>query len=125
MTTIKSRPHDSNVPAAASAAPETPSGAPAASSERVLAELAAMLRETIGEAWADDIAIGPETSFSRELELESIEFVTLAEKLQQRYGRKVDFAGWLGGMELDRIINLRVGQVVEFIERCLSSNTTT
>jgi acyl carrier protein len=92
--------------------------------EQVLLHLSEMLRDVIGEAWAQEIEIGMETSFSKDLELESIEFVALAEKLEQRYGRKVDFAGWLAGMELDQIITLRVGQVVEFIAGCLSSSET-
>jgi acyl carrier protein len=94
------------------------------SEEAVLERLAVILREVIGEAWADDVAIGPDTSFNRDLELESIEFVSLSERLQTEYGRKVDFAGWLADMELGDIINLRVGQVVDFICKCLSSNAT-
>ncbi len=91
-----------------------------ATKERVLAELAADLREVIGEAWAEDLDIGMETSFADDLELESIEFVALAEKLRDRYGAKVDFAGWLSGMGLQQILGLKVGQVVEFVAGCLS-----
>ena len=92
--------------------------------ERVLERLAAILREVIGEAWAEDVEITADTSFNRDLELESIEFVSLSERLQNEYGRQVDFAGWLADMELDQIINLRVGQVVDFICQCLTSNAT-
>ena len=95
-----------------------------ASPALVLERLAAILREVIGEAWAEDVPIGLETSFNRDLELESIEFVSLSERLQNEYGRRVDFAGWLADMELDQIIGLSVGQVVDFICRCLSSNVT-
>ena len=59
-----------------------------------------------------------ETSFEKDLELESIEFVALAEKLQERYGKSVDFVGWLSSKELDEIIGLTVGELVEFIVRC-------
>lgn len=90
----------------------------------VLERLSAILREVIGEAWAEDVQIDADTSFNRDLELESIEFVSLSERLQTEYGKKVDFAGWLADMELDSIINLRVGQVVDFIVKCLSSNAT-
>ena len=104
----------------------TAPGAPpsAVLKEEVLSTVAGILREVIGEAWIRDFEIGPQTSFSQDLELESIEFVALAEKLQARYGRRVDFAGWLSGMELDQIIDLRVGQVVEFIAGCLCSSAT-
>jgi len=91
-------------------------------SEHVLTTLAAMLREVIGESWADDLDIGRETSFNRDLELESIEFVALAERLQTAFGARVDFAGWLADRELDQIISLTVGEVVDFICTCLTSS---
>ena len=86
----------------------------------VLSGVAEMIREVIGEEWADDVPIAMETSFAKDLELESIEFVALAERLKERFGQEVDFAGWLGGMELDQILALRVGQLVELIVRCKS-----
>ncbi|HEY1555386.1 MAG TPA: phosphopantetheine-binding protein [Kofleriaceae bacterium] len=60
------------------------------------------------------------TSFNGDLELESIEFVALAEKLQQHYGGGVDFVGWISKKELDQIIALTVGELVEFIASCRS-----
>jgi acyl carrier protein len=88
----------------------------------VLERLSVLLREIIGEGWADDVAITPETTFNHDLELESIEFVTLSERLREIYGPRLDFAGWMADMELDQIINLRVGQVVDFIVKCLTSS---
>ena len=85
----------------------------------VLSRLAALIREVIAEPWAEDVPITAETSFHHDLELESIEFVVLAERLQAEYGSRVDFAAWLAGMELDQILSLRVGDVVAFICRCL------
>jgi len=87
----------------------------------VLEAVAGMIREVIGEEWADDVEITLETSFSDDLELESIEFVALAELLQNHYGEGVDFVGWLSDLELDQIIALNVGQLVEFIDTCRSS----
>ena len=60
------------------------------------------------------------TSFNADLELESIEFVALAEKLQEHYGASVDFVGWISKKELDQIIALTVGELVEFIATCRS-----
>jgi acyl carrier protein len=84
----------------------------------VLEGLAELIREVIGETWAEDIPITMDTSFEQDLELESIELVALAERVRERYGPGVDFTGWLSGMELDQVIALRVGQVVEFIAQC-------
>jgi acyl carrier protein len=87
---------------------------------QILAGVAQAIRDVIGEDWIADEAIEESTSFADDLELESIEFVALAEKLQEIYGERVDFVRWLSQMELDAIIGLTVGDVVEFIESCLS-----
>jgi acyl carrier protein len=90
----------------------------------VLNSVARIIREVIGEDWAQDVPIEMHTSFAQDLELESIEFVALAEKLKAEYGRTVDFAAWLASMELSEILALRVGQLVEFIERCTTERAT-
>jgi acyl carrier protein len=92
--------------------------------ESVLAVVAGMVRDVIGEDWVADVAITMDSSFADDLELESIEFVALAEKLKVEYGGRVDFAGWLAGMDLKQIIGLEVGALVEYIVRCLSQSTT-
>ncbi len=61
------------------------------------------------------------TSFNADLELESIEFVALAEKLQQHYGdarrfRRLD----LEARSSIRSSQLTVGELVEFIASCRS-----
>jgi acyl carrier protein len=94
---------------------------PSTDENDVLRTLAGMIREVIGESWADELAITRETSFNRDLELESIEFVSLAEKLQLQYEGRVDFANWLADKDLDQIIGLNVGEVVDFIHTCLTS----
>jgi acyl carrier protein len=94
------------------------------SESEVLEQVAAMVREVIGEEWAEDVPITMTTSFSRDLELESIEFVALAERLKERFGRGVDFASWLSSMDLKEIIGLEVGELVRFIVRCLSQSAT-
>lgn len=76
------------------------------------------------EIAGDEILIaGPltmATTFNGDLELESIEFVALAEKLQLHYGHEVDFVGWISKKELDQIIALTVGDLVELIASCRS-----
>ncbi|MFQ5737969.1 MAG: acyl carrier protein [Acidobacteriota bacterium] len=92
--------------------------------QEVLAALSEDIRTVIGDEWKLDEAITLSTSFADDLELESIEFVALAEKLEERYGRQLDFGDWLAEMELDQIIGLTVGEVVAFIVQCLSSKST-
>jgi acyl carrier protein len=92
--------------------------------QNVLSNVARFIREVVAEEWINDLPIGMETSFSGELELESIEFVALAEKLKNEYGTKVDFTGWLATMELKDILALQVGRLVGFIEECISKPKT-
>ena len=85
------------------------------SREEILKVVTDVIREVIGEEWIRDTPVTMQTSFGDDLEFESIEVVALSEKLQQRYGEQIDFVGWLAGMELDEIIDLRVGRLVDFI----------
>ena len=82
-----------------------------------LTTLAGFLEDVLGEDWIE-VESGMETAFSDDLELESIEFVALAEQVQDHYGAQVDFVGWMSNLELDQIIALTVGDVVRFIEQC-------
>ena len=86
--------------------------------ELVLANVAEAIRDVVGEEWILDESIELNTSFGDDLELESIEFVALAEALQNRYGDTLDFVKWLSTKELEDIIELTVGDVVEFILAC-------
>ncbi len=89
------------------------------SEQKILEDVRTMIAGIIGQdVDLNDREIALDTSFNRDLELESIEFVVLSEQLQNRYGKDIDFAGWLAGKELQDIINLRVGDVVRFIEQC-------
>ena len=91
---------------------------------KVLDDVARMVRDVIAEDWAADVAIDMDTSFAKDLELESIEFVALAEQIGGEYGKRVNLAGWLATMDLEQILALRVGQLVEYIVRCSSQPTT-
>ena len=90
------------------------------SRDEILRTVSRLIVEIAGD---ELLLVGPiteTTSFNADLELESIEFVALAEKLQQHYGASVDFVGWISKKELDQIIQLTVGELVEFIASCRS-----
>lgn len=116
-------------PAATSAASTatTPAAAVATSTatptsqtdEPVFDVVVRLIGEVIGEEYLVGIEIGPDTTFSDDLEMESIEFVALAEALQVHYGEQVDFVAWIADMELDDLISMSVGRVAEFVERCV------
>jgi acyl carrier protein len=86
--------------------------------DEILTTVQAALVEVAGDELLIAGPITMTTSFNGDLELESIEFVALAEKLQQRYGERVDFVGWISAKELDQLIALTVGELVEFIASC-------
>ena len=91
--------------------------------EEILRDIAAMIAEVIGEEWVREKPITAATKFSQDLEMESIELASLSEKIQARFGDTVDFPAWLSGMELDDIINLTVGQLVDHIAACQSKTS--
>ena len=87
--------------------------------EAVLQEVRSVLIEVIGEDYLLDVPITMDTAFEADLELESVEFVALAERLQERY-LDINFVNWVADLQVDELMTLRVGQLVEFIARCQS-----
>lgn len=87
----------------------------------VLAELERILTDVVGDDLFLDGPLAMDTSFDQDLQLESLEFVALAEQLLVTYGEQVDFVAWMATMELDDIIALTVGQVVDFVVASLTS----
>ncbi|WP_230194049.1 acyl carrier protein [Streptomyces coriariae] len=102
--------------------PPTPRNPVTADERSVLADLTAMLTQLLQDEYGlDDIEIDLQTTFNRDLELESIDLVTLAGLLQERYGDRVNFAEFLAGMEFDEIIELTVGRLVEYVVTSLKA----
>ncbi|HRC62692.1 MAG TPA: acyl carrier protein [Dehalococcoidia bacterium] len=88
---------------------------PSNNKQAILEEVGSMIRQVIGEEWIQNTPITMDTTFSEDLELESIEIVALAEQVQTRFGDEVDFPGWFGTLDVDAIIGLTVGQLVDRI----------
>lgn len=87
----------------------------------VLDEITAILAEVLGEEYVSDIEITLDTSFSADLALESIEFVELSEKLQDRYGTRVNLAVFFADLDIDTIMVLTVGQLVGYVQAQLAA----
>ncbi|MGW1491376.1 phosphopantetheine-binding protein [Streptomyces sp. NBC_00191] len=83
--------------------------------EQILAEITAMLVETVGDEFllAEEVTL--DTTFNEDLALESIEFVALAELLQQRYGAAVDLIAFLAEKDMEEILAMTVGDLVSHI----------
>jgi acyl carrier protein len=82
----------------------------------VLDQVVRILAEVVGEDFLLDTEITPDTTFSDDLALESIEFVALSEKLNEHYGDRVDFVAFIGDMDLDDIMSMTVGTLAGYIE---------
>jgi len=86
----------------------------------ILADITEMLRAILFD-YGTDIEITRQTSFHEDLDMESIDLVALAGRLQARYGNSVNFAQFIAGLDLESIIELRVGQLVDFVARSLDT----
>ncbi|MGW0389938.1 acyl carrier protein [Streptomyces sp. NPDC003042] len=83
----------------------------------ILAEITGMLVRIIGDEFllADEVTM--KTTFNEDLALESIEFVALAERLHERYGSRVDLMGFLAEKDMEAILAMSVGELVDHIAR--------
>lgn len=87
----------------------------------VLADIRRIVVEVIGEDYVSELDIDRETAFRADLDVESIELVALGEALRARYGDGIRLAQWIGDMELDEIIAMTVGQLVDHVVSTLDA----
>ncbi|MCL7493748.1 MULTISPECIES: phosphopantetheine-binding protein [Streptomyces] len=88
----------------------------------ILAEITDMLVRVVGDELLVVGEITPATTFNDDLALESIEFVALAELLQQRYGSSVDLLGLLAEKDIDQILAMTVGELAVHIDRATAAD---
>jgi acyl carrier protein len=88
----------------------------------VLDEIVRIVTEVVGEDFLLDIEITPDTTFSDDLALESIEFVALTSMLQESYGERVNLPAFIGDMDINDIMAITVGKLVGYIEGALSGD---
>ncbi|MDR1203442.1 MAG: acyl carrier protein [Tannerellaceae bacterium] len=91
-------------------------------SEIVFKQLSRFVADIIGNDVIEEIGISQESIFTKNLEMDSIEIVTFAEKVKQKYGREIDFISWISKMKLQELNNLSIGQVVDYIVNSNGSN---
>ena len=86
----------------------------------VLGTVVELLAPLIGDLDVLGITITRDTAFHDDLELESIDLVTFASILADHYGPDVDLAGFLSQMDLEDVIDLRVGDIADFVTKQLA-----
>jgi acyl carrier protein len=77
----------------------------------VMHTLVGMITEVLGE---EDFGIVPTSTFKDDIGFESIQFIALAELIQEKYA-DINFVTWFSAKPLPEIVGLRVGDVAEFI----------
>lgn len=92
------------------------------SNEAVFNQLKQYIADIIGEDVVEQIGVTQESIFTKDLEMDSIEIVSFAEKVKGKYGREAEFISWLSSMEFQDLLNLSVGQVTEYIANGNYSN---
>lgn len=111
------------VPAAGPASPPGPPGEAGLLDEiaRMLGRIPGMPALTPGlPAPGCEEPFGMDTMLGDDLELESIDLVTLAGHLEERYGERVNLAEFLAGLDIDSIIALTVGDLVRHVRDSLT-----
>ncbi len=78
----------------------------------ILADVDTMLRAVLGD-FAADLDITPDSTFRDDLGMESLDVVSLAGRLQARYGDAVNFAQFVAGLDLASMAQLTVSQLVD------------
>lgn len=69
----------------------------------------------VGRWYYDECQVGLDSTFAEDIELESMEVMEIAENLIETYEGKVDFVSWFSAMELEELVELTLGDVVEFV----------
>ena len=77
--------------------------------------VAELLAPLIGDLDLLDIAITPDSSFHEDLQLESIDLVTFSGILAEHFGPDVNLADFLTSKDLDEVIELRIGDIADYV----------
>lgn len=88
------------------------------SNDEIFDVLNQFITEVIGEEFVDEMDITPDSSFTKDLEMDSIEIVAFSEKVKIHFGENINFTGWLSNMDLDEIISLKLSDIINYIRLC-------
>lgn len=86
--------------------------------EELFTLLKGFITEVIGAEFVEEMDITLDSSFTKDLEMDSIEIVSFSEKIKAHFGDQIDFTGWLSSMDLDELINLDLRMIINYIYEC-------
>lgn len=90
--------------------------------EKTFNKIKEMLNEIIGEEFLEEYNINMESTLTGDLEMESVEIVELSEKIKKIYGTQIRINEWMSKMNLEELIKLSLGDIVNFLEECSQLN---
>lgn len=73
------------------------------------------ITDIIGEEFVEEMDITIDSSFTKDLEMDSIEIVSFSEKVKNHFGEEIDFTGWLSSLDLDQLIDLNLRDIIQYI----------
>jgi acyl carrier protein len=77
--------------------------------------VAELLAPLVGDLAILNIQITPDSAFHDDLQLESIDLVTFSGILAEHFGSAVNLAEFLAQKNLDEVIELRVGDIADYV----------
>jgi acyl carrier protein len=81
-------------------------------------DVAAALAAATGDESLLSAGVTAATRLERDLRLDSLDLVALGALLRDRYGTAVDLVGYVAALDIDEIIELTVGDVSGYVNRC-------
>ena len=81
-------------------------------------DVAEALAAATGDESLLSAGITAATRLEGDLRLDSLDLAALGALLRDRYGRAVDLVGYVAGLDIDEIIELTVGDVTDYVNRC-------
>jgi acyl carrier protein len=87
----------------------------AESYQEIESTILAMVREVIGEEMADLLDLTATSTFAGDLEMDSIQVVAIAQKVQERYGGQFDLMDWLTHQSMRKLLKLNTAELATVI----------
>lgn len=82
--------------------------------EQVIADIENAILQVVGEEWADEMDLGPNTNLTTGIELDSIEISKVIEIIFGRYP-DVRFEDWFSSMDIRQVMNVTLGDIADLI----------
>jgi len=81
-------------------------------------DMAGALAEATGDTSLLGAGLSAATRLEGDLGLDSLDLAALGAVLRDRYGTAVELVAYVAGLDIDEIIELTVGDVTGYVNRC-------